>query len=124
VLLYQEKAAEVVELLEGSENEAFAALTNEALGDAYTALGDYDKARDAYNAALLDPSPSPTIDRGLVQMKLTDLPQVVVAEADAAGEADEAGEADAAEMPAEETEAATTEAADAETPAAEDGDTE
>ena len=84
VLLYQEKAEEVVELLQDMDEPAFAALTNEALGDAYTALGEYEKAADAYNKALVDPSPTPTSDRSLVQMKLIDLPQVVVADANEA----------------------------------------
>ena len=82
VLLYQDKAQEVVDLLEGIDAPSFAALTNEALGDAYAALGDYQQAADAYNRALTDPSPSPTIDPALVQMKLIDLPEVVVAEAE------------------------------------------
>ncbi len=81
VLLYQEKAQEVVDLLEGVDAPPFAALANEALGDAYADLGDYKQAADAYNRALTDPSPSPTIDPALVQMKLIDLPEVVVAEA-------------------------------------------
>ena len=86
VLLYQEKAEEVVELLEAMDSPAFSALANELLGDAYAALGDYEKAADAYNRALTDPSPTPTIDRALVQMKLIDLPAVVVAEAAAESE--------------------------------------
>ena len=82
VLLYQDKAQEVVDLLEGLDAPSFAALKDEALGDAYAALGDYKQAADAYNRALTDPSPSPTIDPALVQMKLIDLPEVVVAEAE------------------------------------------
>ena len=56
-------------------------MSNELLGDAYAALEDYKNAADAYNRALTDPSPTPTIDRALVQMKLVDLPDVVVADA-------------------------------------------
>jgi predicted negative regulator of RcsB-dependent stress response len=81
VLLYQDKAQEVVDLLEGLDDPSFAALKNEALGDAYAVLADYELAAEAYNRALTDPSPSPTIDPALVQMKLIDLPEVVVAEA-------------------------------------------
>lgn len=84
VLLYQDKAQEVVDLLEGLDAPSFAALKDEALGDAYAALGDYQQAADAYNRALTDPSPSPTIDPALVQMKLIDLPEVIVAEAEPA----------------------------------------
>lgn len=81
ILLYQEKPQEVVDLLQGFDAPAFTALANEALGDAYAALGDSKNAADAYNRALNDPSPTPTIDRALVQMKLIDLPEVVVADA-------------------------------------------
>jgi len=105
VLLYQEKAEEVVTLLEDFDSPAFAGLTDESLGDAYTALGEYEKAADAYNRALADPSPVPSVDRALVQMKLADLPQVVVAEADDAESPaeDSVAENDAAEESAEET---------------------
>jgi len=89
VLLYQDKAQEVVDLLEGHDAPSFAALTNEALGDAYAALGDYKQAADAYNRALTDPSPSPTIDPALVQMKLIDLPEVVVAEVEPQDQSEE-----------------------------------
>ena len=81
VLLYQDKAQEVIDLLEGIEEPSFAALVNELRGDAYAAMGEYQQAADAYNLALTDPSPSPTVDSALVQMKLIDLPKVVVAEA-------------------------------------------
>jgi predicted negative regulator of RcsB-dependent stress response len=110
VLLYQEKAQEVVDLLEGVDAPPFAALANEALGDAYAALGDYQQAADAYNRALTDPSPSPTIDPALVQMKLIDLPEVVVAEA---VEPDVVAEPELTEEPAS-----------SEEPVAEDGESE
>jgi len=80
VLLYQDKPQDVVDLLEGTNVDAFAGLTDELLGDAYTALGHYDEAGDAYRRALADPSPNPTVDRALVQMKLVDLPETVAAE--------------------------------------------
>lgn len=81
ILLYQDKPQEVIDLLQGLDAPAFSALSNEMLGDAYAALEDFRNAADAYNRALADPSPSPTIDRALVQMKLIDLPEVVVADA-------------------------------------------
>ncbi len=120
VLLYQDKAQEVVDLLEGLDAPAFAALANEALGDAYAALGDYAQAADAYNRALTDPSPSPTIDPALVQMKLIDLPEVVVADAAA-----EAAQQEQAQEPQVITEPKVTEepAATAE-PLDEDGESE
>ena len=71
---------EVADLLEGVEVTAFAALYDELLGDAYLALGQLEEAGDAYRRALADPAPNPTIDRALVQMKLVDIPEVVVAE--------------------------------------------
>ena len=80
VLLYQDKPQDVADLLEGTNVDAFAGLTDELLGDAYTALGHYDEAGDAYRRALADPSPNPTVDRALVQMKLVDLPETVAAE--------------------------------------------
>ena len=72
VLLYQGKPEEVLTLLEGQENAAFAARYAEELGDAYAALGRYDEARASYQAALGETQP--TIDQGLVQLKLMDLP--------------------------------------------------
>ncbi len=74
ILLYQEKPEEVVALLTGQDNAAFAAINNELLGDAYVALGRIADAGDAYREALADASPVPTINRALVQMKLADLP--------------------------------------------------
>jgi len=44
ILLYQGKPEEVLSLLEGKDNEAFAALYAEERGDAYVALGRYDEA--------------------------------------------------------------------------------
>ncbi len=87
VLLYQDKPQEVVDLLEGVEVVAFAALYDELLGDAYAALGRTADAGDAYRRAMADPSPNTTIDRALVQMKLVDLPEVVVAKIAEPGEA-------------------------------------
>ena len=72
VLLYQGKPEDVLTLLEGKENEAFAARYAEELGDAYVALGRYDEARTSYQEALGEAQP--TIDQGLVQLKLMDLP--------------------------------------------------
>lgn len=90
VLLYQDRPQDVVDLLSGVDEDAFTGLYNEALGDAFAALGDYEQAREAYEQALADPSPNPTIDRGFVQMKLVDLPETVVAEAGDTAEGDTA----------------------------------
>ena len=72
VLLYQGKPEDVLTLLEGQENAAFAARYAEELGDAYVALGRYDEARASYQAALGEAQP--TVDQGLIQLKLMDLP--------------------------------------------------
>ena len=80
VLLYQDKPQEVVDLLESVEVTAFAALYDELLGDAFVGLGRFEDAGDAYRRALADPAPNATVDGALLQMKLTDLPEVVVAE--------------------------------------------
>ena len=82
ILLYQDKAKAVVDLLTASDATAFAALENEMRGDAYVALGEVEKAREAYRKALEDPSPAPTVNRGLLQMKLADLPDTMEATPD------------------------------------------
>jgi predicted negative regulator of RcsB-dependent stress response len=73
VLLYQGKPEEVLSLLEEQENEAFAARYAAALGDAYFALSRYDEARASYQAALGETQP--TVNQGLIQLKLMDLPE-------------------------------------------------
>ena len=75
ILLYQDKAQEVIDLLADQDNVAFAGLYAEMRGDAYAALGQVSDAGDAYRVALADTSQ--TVNRGLVQMKLIDLPEVV-----------------------------------------------
>jgi len=73
ILLYQGKPEDVLSLLEGQGNAAFAARYAEELGDAYVALGQYDEARASYQAALGEAQP--TVDQGLIQLKLMDLPE-------------------------------------------------
>ena len=98
ILLYQDKPQEVLDLLAEQSNPGFAGLYAEARGDAHAALGDYDAARAAYDEALADTTQS--VNRGVVQMKLIDLPEAMPAPlpaaADAASEvatgADEAAE--------------------------------
>ena len=84
VLLYQGNAQAVVDLLEGRESEAFAALWNELLGDAYRELGRIDDAEAAYQRVMLDPMAQATVDQRLVQWKMLDLPEPGSAEQDAA----------------------------------------
>jgi predicted negative regulator of RcsB-dependent stress response len=78
ILIYQGKPEEVLSLLEGQENAAFAARYAEERGDALVALDRYDEARAAYQAALEEAQP--TVDQGLIQLKLMDLPDEVGSE--------------------------------------------
>ena len=112
LLAYQGKSQEVVDLLEGHESGAFAAIYNELLGDAYYALGRIEDAQAAYQRVLLDPLAQATVDQQLVQWKALDLPEPV-AEEPAATEAeapepvdDPVGEESSAEEPAAEEPAA------------------
>ena len=75
ILLYQDKAQEVVDLLSGETDTAFAARFGEALGDAYVMLGQFDAANNAYAIAVADDPNLPTVDRILVQMKINDMPE-------------------------------------------------
>ena len=84
ILLYQDKAQEVVDLLEGQENTAFAAAYGEVLGDAYGALERIADAQAAYQQVLMDPQAQGTVDQRLVQWKALDLPEITVDEPAAA----------------------------------------
>jgi predicted negative regulator of RcsB-dependent stress response len=85
ILLYQDKAQEVVDLLAAQDVDAFAAAYGEVLGDAYTALGRIAEAQDAYQKILLDPLSQGTVDQQLVQWKALDLPQIEAQPESAAG---------------------------------------
>ena len=108
VLLYQNKAEEVVTLLKEQGDHAFAARYSELLGDAYAALGLTAEAQAAYNAALIDDPAIRTVDTSLIQLKLNDLPdsdQVADGAAtDAGDQTDTTVEIDAP-LPTEETQA-------------------
>lgn len=117
ILLYQDKAQDVIGLLAANELEAFAALSHELTGDAHAALGNVEAAGDAYQKALADPSAAPTINRGLVQMKLADLPDaeaVATATEAASDETVEDTAVDAAAEAAEQTAAPDVEAGETE----------
>ena len=73
ILLYQGNAQAVVDLLEGQASEAFAAIYNDLLGDAYDALGRHADAQEAYQAVLLDPLSQATVDQQMVQWKSLDV---------------------------------------------------
>jgi predicted negative regulator of RcsB-dependent stress response len=83
ILLYQDKAQEVIDLLAEPDNAAFNSLYAEIRGDAYAALGQVAEAGDAYRLAMADTTQS--VNRALVQMKLLDLPEAVAAVEPAAG---------------------------------------
>ncbi len=74
ILLYQNKPAEVIDLLKDRGEGGFSARYNEVLGDAYAAEGEYDKAEAAYQAALAESRNLRTIDNNLIRLKLNDLP--------------------------------------------------
>jgi len=94
ILLYQDKPEEVLTLLDGPDDAAFAARYAETRGDAYVALGRFADARKSYESALQEQVP--TIDQGLVQLKMLDLPEDAVAVDAAAGGEVEASDDDAA----------------------------
>ena len=81
ILLYQGKAQEVIDLLEGQESAAFSATYNELLGDAYHAVGRIEDAQLAYQTVLLDPMSQATVDQQLVQWKALDLPETSAGDA-------------------------------------------
>ncbi len=76
ILLYQDKAQEVVDLLENETNPAFSAAYGEVLGDAYHALGRIEDAQSAYQRVLMDPLSQGTVNQRLVQWKVLDLPEI------------------------------------------------
>ena len=86
ILLYQGNPQAVVDLLEGQSSEAFGAVYNDLLGDAYQALGRTADARAAYQAVMLDPMAQATVDQQFVQWKSLDLPDDAAAPTDAVTE--------------------------------------
>ncbi len=69
LLLDENSPAGVVQLLSPIDSGSFSVLYDELLGDAYVVLGEKEKARLAYQKALL----KPTRNSGLIQLKLDDL---------------------------------------------------
>lgn len=103
LLAYQGKQQEVIDLLEDQDSEAFAAIYNELLGDAYYALGRIEDAQAAYQRVMLDPLATATVDQQLVQWKALDLPEPAAEEPTVAEpEAQEIVDEPAAEEPAAE----------------------
>jgi len=101
VLLYQDKPQEVVDLLEGQDSTAFAAIYGESLGDAYRALGRIADAQAAYQQVLLDPLAEGTVNQQIVQWKALDLPEVPAGQAAEAAADEAAIEIEADEVAAE-----------------------
>lgn len=100
ILLYQDRPQEVIDVLQGQDNPAFAATYAEVLGDAYHALGRIAESQAAYQQVLMDPLSQGTVDQQLVQWKTLDLPEVQAEEPAAEPDTDdavEATESDAAE---------------------------
>ena len=92
VLLYQDKPDDVVTLIEGHLDTAFAPLLYEVLGDAQVALGDYAAAEAAYTTALTEAATAGVADTALLQLKLNDLPAAVDDAADESEVADDVTE--------------------------------
>ncbi len=89
ILLYQDKAVDVLTMLEGRESGAFSARNAEVLGDAYVALDRISDARAAYQRALAESGGGATVDQQFVQLKLLDLPiESFAVEADFAADED------------------------------------
>ena len=77
ILLFQDKPDEVLQLLEAHTDTGMGPRFNEAIGDAHAELGAYEAAEEAYMAALSDPLASQLVDTALLQMKISDLPDVL-----------------------------------------------
>jgi predicted negative regulator of RcsB-dependent stress response len=73
VLAYREQHQEALALLKVPEAGQFAGRIAELRGDIHVALGETDAARTAYLEAMVAPG-AELIDRGFLQMKLSDLP--------------------------------------------------
>jgi len=102
VLAYRDRGPEALALLNVPEPGQFAGRIAEIKGDIHAARGETDAARTAYLEAMVAPG-AELLDRGFLQMKLSDLPGAAptptAAAAPAAGAPDVA--ADAAEAPAD-----------------------
>ena len=72
VLIDQKKSDEAINLLAAPKSGAFGARMHEVRGDAYYAKNDKADAIKEYQSALID-ADSRGIERGLVELKLTDL---------------------------------------------------
>lgn len=103
VLAYRDRQQEALALLNVAEPGQFAGRIAEIKGDIHAARGETDAARTAYLEAMVAPG-AELLDRGFLQMKLSDLPGSAPAPAAAAPSASP----DAAANPAAPAEAAQT----------------
>ena len=88
IYLYQDRPEEVIGLVGGESDSAYAARFSEVRGDAFFALERYSEAEAAYIEALSDNPQVPTVDAMLIQLKINDLPSPVEV-ADAALDSDD-----------------------------------
>ncbi len=72
IYIVQNKTAEALGLLKHIKDASLAGLVAEVQGDAYTKLGDINKARARYQLALKE-IPMPEQNRPILQMKATDI---------------------------------------------------
>jgi predicted negative regulator of RcsB-dependent stress response len=94
VLAYREQYQEALALLTVEDPGQFAGRINEIKGDVLVSLGRIDEARAAYLAAMVSPG-AEILDRGYLQMKLSDLAAPPASPVEAAAPAAEAPAADA-----------------------------
>jgi predicted negative regulator of RcsB-dependent stress response len=102
VLAYRDRQQEALALLNVPEPGQFAGRIAEIKGDIHVALGETDAARTAYLEAMVAPG-AELLDRGFLQMKLSDLPGSAAPTAPSEPPATAApdGSADPAAAPAE-----------------------
>jgi len=73
IYIQQNKAEQALKTLTTINAKSYKGLVLETQGDAYLKLGQTNKARDAYQAAL-KATPNPEVMRPILQMKLNNLP--------------------------------------------------
>jgi len=100
VLSYRDQQQEALALLNVAEPGQFAGRIAEIKGDIHVALGETDAARTAYLEAMVAPG-AELLDRGFLQMKLSDLPGSTPQPAPPAGDVVAPVAPDAALDPAE-----------------------
>ena len=104
ILQYQGNSQGVIDLLDGLESDAFAAVWSELRGDAHAEMGQIEEAMESYQAALLAPMAQATVDQQLIQWKILDLPELEEAPAEEAPAEDAPVEEPAAEEAVESSE--------------------